>query len=100
MVRTAYEVEKKARVELENLNKAKNDFILSAQHNLRTPLTVAKGYVQEVDSKLEQEDSKSLKESTGKAAGALEKMTHLINHLLDITELKTDKTVGSKEKEK
>lgn len=99
-VRKAYEVEKKARVELEDLNRAKNDFVLSAQHNLRTPLTVAKGYVQEVDSQLEEGNAKNLKDSMGKATGALDAMTHLVNRLLDITELKVNKTGGSNLEEK
>ncbi|MEK7180519.1 MAG: histidine kinase N-terminal 7TM domain-containing protein, partial [Patescibacteria group bacterium] len=51
-IRTAYEVEKEARIKLEELDKEKNDFILAAQHNLRTPLTVARGYAQEINSRL------------------------------------------------
>ncbi|MFH1188849.1 MAG: hypothetical protein V1652_03330, partial [bacterium] len=42
-IRKAYEVEKKARHDLEALDQAKTDFILTTQHHLRTPLTVIKG---------------------------------------------------------
>ncbi|MFH1188808.1 MAG: hypothetical protein V1652_03120, partial [bacterium] len=38
-IRKAYEVEKKARHDLEALDQAKTDFILTTQHHLRTPLT-------------------------------------------------------------
>ncbi len=38
-LRTAYEAEKHARMELEKLNDAKDQFIMITQHHLRTPLT-------------------------------------------------------------
>ncbi|MBI2053818.1 MAG: GAF domain-containing protein, partial [Candidatus Staskawiczbacteria bacterium] len=38
-IREAYEVEKKAKEELQALDKAKNQFLLTIQHHLRTPLT-------------------------------------------------------------
>jgi signal transduction histidine kinase len=38
-IRTAYEAEKKARMELEKLNDAKDQFIMITQHHLRTPVT-------------------------------------------------------------
>ncbi|MFH1188333.1 MAG: histidine kinase N-terminal 7TM domain-containing protein, partial [bacterium] len=41
-IRKAYEVEKKARHDLEELDKAKTDFMLTTQHHLRTPLTIVK----------------------------------------------------------
>ncbi|MEK9201718.1 MAG: hypothetical protein AAB944_01990, partial [Patescibacteria group bacterium] len=44
-IRTAYEVEKKARIELEELDKAKDQFILTTQHHLRTPITIIKGFL-------------------------------------------------------
>ncbi|MFH1188456.1 MAG: histidine kinase N-terminal 7TM domain-containing protein, partial [bacterium] len=41
-IRKAYEVEKKARHDLEALDIAKTDFMLTTQHHLRTPLTIVK----------------------------------------------------------
>ena len=38
-VRRAYEVEKRANEELEQLDKVKNQFLMSVQHDLKTPLT-------------------------------------------------------------
>jgi len=41
----AYVVEKKANLELQNLDKYKNDFLRQTQHDLKNPLTVIMGYV-------------------------------------------------------
>jgi len=43
-VKRAYEVEKKANVELEKLDKYKNDFLVQTQHDLKNPLAVIMGY--------------------------------------------------------
>ncbi|MEK7609742.1 MAG: histidine kinase N-terminal 7TM domain-containing protein [Patescibacteria group bacterium] len=44
----AYEVEKKARGELEKLDETKNELITTAQHNLRTPLTALRWQLEEI----------------------------------------------------
>ena len=41
----AYVVEKKANIELQNLDKYKNDFLRQTQHDLKNPLTVIMGYI-------------------------------------------------------
>jgi len=41
----AYVVEKKANLELQNLDKYKNDFLRQTQHDLKNPLTVIMGYI-------------------------------------------------------
>ena len=43
-VRRAYEIEKKAKEQLEQLDKIKDQFLMTTQHNLRTPLTSIMGY--------------------------------------------------------
>ncbi len=90
-IRTAYEVEKKARVELEELNHAKNDFILASQHNLRTPLTVANGYIEQIGIGIEKGDIGSLHTYLDKTTGAMETMAKLVNGLIDVTDLKVGK---------
>jgi signal transduction histidine kinase len=90
-IRTAYEVEKKARVELEELNHAKNDFILASQHNLRTPLTVANGYIEQIGMGIEKGDIGSLHTYLDKTTGAMETMGKLVNGLIDVTDLKVGK---------
>ncbi len=43
-VQRSYELEKKAKEELEKLDKFKDQFLMTTQHNLRTPLTSMRGY--------------------------------------------------------
>ncbi len=43
-VKRAYIIEKRAKEELENLDKFKDQFLMTTQHNLRTPLTSMMGY--------------------------------------------------------
>ncbi len=86
-IRQSYEVEKKARQDLEELDKAKDQFILTTQHHLRTPLTIVKGYVQ---SLLGMAPEKTIGESKNvivKAAGAADRLGSLINELLDVSEM-------------
>jgi len=88
-IKKAYEVEKKARVELEELDKAKDQFILTTQHHLRTPLTVIKGYIGVL---------KDLPSLPGEAVSAVNKIDNhaddlakFINDLLQITEVEITK---------
>lgn len=90
-VRQAYEVEKQARAELEKLNEAKNEFILASQHNLRTPITIAKGYVEETESHLKDGKEIDLRSYLDKTKGALETMGQLVNGLIDVTSLEVGK---------
>ena len=43
-IKKAYEVERRARVALQELDEVKNQFIMASQHHLRTPLTSMIGY--------------------------------------------------------
>ena len=93
-VRRAYEVEKKARIELEELDKAKDQFILTTQHHLRTPLTIVKGYLSVLKEKfsLPKEAVVSIDEMQGSA----ETMSQSINDLLKATEVKVRGTLSSR----
>ncbi len=84
-VRRAYEVEKKARGELEKLNAEKDRFVLSTQHNLRTPLTVIKGFLEVA---LHEEKEPQTRSHLEKATKATEEIVALTNNLLKITERK------------
>ncbi|MDP2704945.1 MAG: histidine kinase N-terminal 7TM domain-containing protein [Patescibacteria group bacterium] len=95
-IRTAYEVEKEARLQLEKLNEAKNEFILASQHNLRTPITIAKGYVEETESHLQDGKTVDLKEYLDKTKGVLETLSNLVNGLIDVTDLKVGREGFSK----
>ena len=85
----AYFIQRKARIELEELNKAKDQFILTTQHHLRTPLTVIKGYIGVL---------KDLPSLPGEAVSAVNKIDNhaddlakFINDLLQITEVEITK---------
>lgn len=96
-VRAAYEVEKTARQKLEELHQAKNEFVLASQHNLRTPLTIAKGYVEEAKTHLK--EGKTVNEEyLDKTTGVLDTLSKLVNGLVDVTDLKVGKEGFSKKK--
>ena len=82
-IRQAYEVEKKARVDLEKLNQEKDRFLLATQHNLRTPLTVVKGYI---DAALQEEKDAGPKDYLEKASKASNEMVSLLNNVLEVAE--------------
>lgn len=96
-VKQAYEVEKKARVELEELDKAKDQFTLATQHHLRTPLTIIKGYLQsfitEKSSSLDEKGRSYLE----KASLATDRVANLVNELLDVSQTRVGKSILKKE---
>jgi signal transduction histidine kinase len=60
-VRVAYEIEKKAHIKLEDLNKIKDEFISTAAHQLRTPLSVTKWALKSIlDGTYEEKDQRQL----------------------------------------
>jgi signal transduction histidine kinase len=77
--------EQAARVESEAAQRARDDFLLAAAHDLRTPLTILRGYTQVL-----------LRRATGEAAELLtamdsagQRMNAGINELLDVARLPT-----------
>ncbi len=95
-IKRAYEVEKKARVELEELDKTKDQFILTTQHHLRTPLTIIKGYlsVMKDDPSLSKDSFSNLE----KISNSTDTLSQFINDLLQITELKVRQENSKQEK--
>ncbi len=96
-IRKSYEVEKKARIELEELDKAKDQFILTTQHHLRTPLTIVKGYLQSILSGKTEPISETAKIDLEKAEEATERMGTLVNEFLDISQMEVGKSILSKQ---
>ncbi len=98
----AYEVEKRARGQLEKLDETKNELITTAQHNLRTPLTALRWQLEEIRKGVggeERDESgekihvcggeelqKALKESE-KSVG---KLTEILEDFLKITEVRVE----------
>jgi signal transduction histidine kinase len=91
-LKTAYEVEKKARQELEKLDATKNQFLLTTQHHLRTPLTTMKwtagALLKTKLNKKAKEGMESIKLSTGK-------LIDMVNEFLDITQFQLGKNAIS-----
>jgi len=64
---------------------ARDQFVSIASHELRTPITSAKGYLQLLDRHLRQEtsDRERLKTYTGRIAAGIERLEALVGDLLD-----------------
>ncbi|MFH1188625.1 MAG: ATP-binding protein [bacterium] len=97
-IRKAYEVEKKARQDLEELDKAKTDFMLTTQHHLRTPLTVVKGVANMLVGKKEGDTYTKLDTTfIEKLNSGANKLVKLINDFLDISQMEVGKSILNKQ---
>jgi signal transduction histidine kinase len=91
--KNAYELEKKARIELEELDKNKTEFILTAQHHLRTPLTIVKGYIQAASSGTLGPLTDKLKDALERSNVASDRLMSLVNEFLNISQMEIGKSV-------
>jgi PAS domain S-box-containing protein len=73
-----------ARIEIE---REKNDFISMASHELKTPLTSLKGYTQSLQRKFKNEGNAEAEPHLLKMDKQINKLTALINDLLDSTKV-------------
>ncbi len=78
---------KKYMKELELLNKHKDDFMNLASHELKTPLTSAKAYMQLLDRFIDKEHRGY--EFVQRAVLSISRLEKLVNDLLDISKIKT-----------
>jgi len=69
----------------------KNDFIGMVSHELKTPLTSMKGYIQILLSKLKKQEDEFILGALQKANGQISKMTSMINGFLNISRLESGK---------
>lgn len=69
----------------------KDEFISIASHELKTPLTSVKGYMQLLGRSVEKGDIPTVKRHLGKAQIQLEKLNELIADLLDISKIESGK---------
>jgi signal transduction histidine kinase len=77
--------------QLQKLDQAKDEFVSMASHQLRTPLTSVKGYI---DMVLEGDAGKITdmqRHLLGEAFTSSERMVHLINDFLNVSRLQTGK---------
>jgi len=69
----------------------KNDFIGMVSHELKTPLTSIKGYIQILLSRLKKQEDEFILGALQKANGQITKMTGMINGFLNISRLESGK---------
>lgn len=75
----------------------KDEFISIASHELKTPLTSVKGYVQLLERSIDKGDHITVKKHLGKAQVQLEKLNSLIADLLDISKIESGKLKFNKQ---
>jgi len=88
-IRQSYELEKKARVELEELGRTKDDFILDAQSSLVTPLATLEG---ELDKLQVMNLDKEAEVNVLKIRDSTERLENLVEEFVSISQLKIGKT--------
>ena len=73
------------------LEKRKDEFISLASHELKTPLTTIKAYTQYAQEFLKKKDIEKASESVEKACTQIERLTRLINDLLNVSKIQAGK---------
>jgi two-component system sensor histidine kinase/response regulator len=92
--RKLIEVQKELLKEIEFRKQAerkKDEFISIASHELKTPLTSVKGYMQLLERNLDRGDIATVKRHLDKAQVQIEKLNDLIADLLDISKIESGK---------
>lgn len=77
-----------ARKELEN---KKDEFISIASHELKTPLTSVRGYIQLLDRLIQRKEDEELKPYIQKVSQQVNKLGDLVSDLLDISKMESGK---------
>lgn len=92
-IEKAYEVEKRANEELKNLDKVKNQFLVQTQHDLRTPLSVIRGYCDLlINGTLGKQTTKTIDVAKRIQVVAEDKIRD-VNNFLDTTQFQLGKKV-------
>jgi len=73
------------------VEKEKDEFLSIASHELKTPLTSIKAYIQLLERKLKQEDKTTEVSFVNKALDQIEKLNTLITDLLDVSKIENGK---------
>lgn len=69
----------------------KDEFISIASHELKTPMTSIKGYIQLLERSLKKNDLETTKSRLEKVQGQVEKLNSLVADLLDISKIESGK---------
>ncbi len=73
------------------LDKLKSEFLSFASHQVKTPITVVKGYASLITDGTYGEVSPKVKEISAKIVGAADRMVSLVNNLLDVRKIEEGK---------
>jgi signal transduction histidine kinase len=87
-IRHALEAEKKARMELEKLNDAKDQFIMITQHHLRTPLTSVIWGLESVINNTSKAIGTEIKATIVGIKSSADRLMHIVDDFLNITAIK------------
>ena len=91
ITKRSYEVEKKAKEDLEKLDKVKNQFLTTTQHDLRTPLTAISGYTDLLINGNFGKQSKKTIEVIKKIQEVSQNMKRKAESFLDVAQFKLGK---------
>ncbi len=92
-VKRAYVIEKRAKEEIEKLDKFKDQFLMITQHNLRTPLTSMMGYADLLLKGVFGKQTKKTTEVIEKFQSLTQGMIKMVNEFLDMTQFQLGKNV-------
>ncbi len=95
ITKRAYAVEKKANEELQELDKVKNQFLATTQHDLRTPLTAISGYSELLINGTFGKQTKKTIEVIKKIQEVTQNMKRRADSFLDVAQFKLGKGVVS-----
>ncbi|MFA6601374.1 MAG: histidine kinase dimerization/phospho-acceptor domain-containing protein, partial [Candidatus Paceibacterota bacterium] len=87
-IRHSYDLEKKARRELEKLNETKDQFIMITQHNLRTPVTGLRYQLESILSNDNGQLEPGLRKAVVRASEATDRLNKIVDDFLAITAIK------------
>ena len=96
-VKRAYDIEKKAREQIEELTEAKTQFIMATQHHLRTPLTSMIGFLDLLFGGTYGKVPVKIKQALLKFESSTKRLIRVVDELLDISQFQLGKEVVSLE---
>ncbi len=94
-IRRAYEVEKEANEQLEALGDVKNQFLMTVQHHLRTPLTSMMGYADLLLDGTFGKMPKKINDVVKRFEASTSSLIKMVNDFLDVTQFQLGKEVIS-----
>lgn len=77
--------------ERREIEKRKDDFLSIASHELKSPLTIVKGYNQLIQKLLPANSDEKVKQTVEKSIANLNRLSNLINSLLDVSKIQAGK---------